>query len=95
MSGGGVATWHRLEPHGPPVVELRVEAGKGLVGLFTPWGCTPEAGEDILKQEMWKKKKKGGEKGICCNYRNMGPEYGRSFVPTSPLTRLCDFVQIM
>lgn len=52
---GGAATWHRLEPHGPPLVELRGKAGKGLVGLLTPWDCAPEAGEDFLKQEMWGK----------------------------------------
>lgn len=49
---GGAATWHRLEPHGPPLVELRGKAGKGLVGWLTPWDCAAEAGEDVLKQEM-------------------------------------------
>lgn len=28
---GGAATWHTLEPHGPPGVELRDKAGRVLV----------------------------------------------------------------
>lgn len=52
---GGAATWHRLEPHGPPVVELTHKAGKGLMGPLIPWGCTPEAGEEVSNRECEKK----------------------------------------
>ena len=31
------------------------------MGLLSPWTCTAEAGEDILKQEKWEKKL--GERG--------------------------------
>lgn len=31
---GGAAPWHALEPHGPPVVELRDKAGGVPVGLL-------------------------------------------------------------
>ena len=31
---GGAATWHRLEPHGPPVVELIDEAEKDSLDYF-------------------------------------------------------------
>ena len=31
---GGAATWHRLEPHGPPVVEWRDEAEKDSWDYF-------------------------------------------------------------
>lgn len=31
---GGAAIWHRLEPHGPPVVELRDEAAKDSWDYF-------------------------------------------------------------
>lgn len=39
---GGVATWQRIEPHGPPVTNFRGKTEKVFLGQLIPWDCVSE-----------------------------------------------------
>lgn len=59
---GGAASWHTLEPHGPPGVELRDEAGRVLVELLL----------ETVHQKQVKTFENRKKMGIWCNFMNMG-----------------------
>lgn len=92
---GGAATWHRLEPHGPPVVELRDEAEKDSWDYLLLGTVQQKQVKTFSNRKSGEKNWGSGVKEICQNYRYMGPEHGNGCVPTSLLIRLCDFVQII
>lgn len=52
-----VATWLTQEPHGPPVVELRTKAGKGLVGRSLLMTLLQKQMECLGNRKIQEKKK--------------------------------------